>query len=166
MKMLNISLLLKFPLNYTFRAYFNLPLYFRNCSSSFKVLLHLIGNRGRRSSVVWLNLELKKLLASSLRQKILKGLSECKEINMMGLVRKINSAYNEVNRNLIILEREDIVTNIYRGRMRFIKLNRENPKTVLLLQVLRQLESKSVAGSLITLFCFYGLQSCESLLCF
>ncbi len=89
-------------------------------------------------------MELTKLLASSLRQKILKGLSECRQINVMGLVRKINSTYNEVNRNLIILEKEDIITNTRCGRMRLIKLNRENPKTVLLLQVLEQLESEKV----------------------
>jgi DNA-binding transcriptional ArsR family regulator len=85
-------------------------------------------------------LELKKLLASSLRQKILKSLSERKEINVMGLVRRINSTYNEVNRNLTILEREGIITDARCGRMRLIRLNRENPKTVLLLQVLKQLE--------------------------
>jgi hypothetical protein len=62
----------------------------------------------------------------------------------MGLVRKINSTYNEVNRNLIILEKEGIVTNIRCGRMRVIKLNRENPKAVLLLQVLQQLESNAL----------------------
>jgi DNA-binding transcriptional ArsR family regulator len=93
-------------------------------------------------------LELKKLLASSLRQKILKGLSESKQINVMGLVRKINSTYNEVNRNLVILEREGIIKDSRCGRLRLIKLNRENPKTVLLLQVLKQLESeKRVAVS-------------------
>ncbi|MEM2129909.1 MAG: winged helix-turn-helix domain-containing protein [Candidatus Bathyarchaeia archaeon] len=92
-------------------------------------------------------MELKKLLASSLRQKILKALSERNQINVMGLVRKINSTYNEVNRNLIILEREGIVTNVRCGRMRLIKLNRENPKTVLLLQVLKQLEPQPVLPS-------------------
>jgi DNA-binding transcriptional ArsR family regulator len=93
-------------------------------------------------------LELKKLLASSLRQNILKALSEYKEINVMGLVRRINSTYNEVNRNLSIMEREGIITDTHCGRMRLIKLNRENPKTVLLLQVLKQLESgKSVTVS-------------------
>lgn len=87
-------------------------------------------------------MELKKLLASSLRQKILKTLYECREINVMGLVRRTNSTYNEVNRNLTILEREGITTDTRCGRMRLIKLNRENPKTVLLLQVLKQLESE------------------------
>jgi len=81
-------------------------------------------------------------LASSLRQRILKGLYECREVNVMGLVSKINSTYNEVNRNLAILERDGIITDTRCGRMRLIKLNRENPKTVLLLQVLKQLESE------------------------
>ena len=87
-------------------------------------------------------MELKKLLASSLRQKILKELSVCKEINVMRLVRRINSTYNEVNKNLTILEREEIIANIRCGRMRLIKLNREKPKATLLVQVLKQLESE------------------------
>jgi len=85
-------------------------------------------------------MELKKLVASSCRQKILEELS-IKGVNVMRLVRRINSTYNEVNRNLIILEREGIITNTRCGRMRLVKLNRENPKTVLLLQVLKQLDS-------------------------
>jgi DNA-binding transcriptional ArsR family regulator len=94
-------------------------------------------------------MELKKLLASSCRQKILEELAKCKEINIMSLVCRINSTYNEVNRNLKILERECIIVNSRCGRMRLVKLNRENPETVLLLQVLKQLGSRtSVAVSL------------------
>jgi hypothetical protein len=88
-------------------------------------------------------LELKKLVSSSCRQKILKTLSRESGMNMMNLVRKINSTYNETNRNLKILESEDIVVICYFGRVRWIKLNRENPKTIALLQVLKVLESES-----------------------
>jgi DNA-binding transcriptional ArsR family regulator len=87
-------------------------------------------------------LDLKKLLASSLRQKILKALSECRKINVMGLVRRTNSTYNEVNRNLTILKKEGIISDTRCGRMRLLKLDRENSKTILLLQVLKQLESE------------------------
>jgi hypothetical protein len=88
-------------------------------------------------------LDLKKLVSSSCRQKILKTLSKSEGINIMGLVRKINSTYNETNRNLKILESEGIVLNVYFGRIRMIRLNRENPRTIVMLQVLKTLESQS-----------------------
>jgi len=88
-------------------------------------------------------LDLKKLVSSSCRQKILKTLSKSEGINVMGLVRKINSTYNETNRNLKILEAEGVVLNIYLGRIRMIRLNRDNPRTIVLLQVLKTLESES-----------------------
>jgi hypothetical protein len=88
-------------------------------------------------------LELKKLVSSSCRQKILKTLSKENGMNIMSLVRKINSTYNETNRNLKILQAEDIIVIIHLGRVRWIKLNRENPKTIALLQVLTVLDSEA-----------------------
>jgi hypothetical protein len=55
----------------------------------------------------------------------------------MELVRKVNSTYNQVNANLLVLAKEDIVQEKHYGRVRLIKLNRENPKTDLLLQALK-----------------------------
>ncbi len=89
------------------------------------------------------DLELKKLVSSSCRQKILKTLSKENGMNMMSLVRKINSTYNETNRNLKILQAEGIVVIIYFGRVRWIKLNHESPKTIALLQVLKVLDSEA-----------------------
>lgn len=88
-------------------------------------------------------MDLKKLLASSCRQKILKELEELNEINVMALVSRTNSTYNEVNRNLSILEQEGIITNTKYRRLRIIKLNRRNSKTKLLIQVLNALDSES-----------------------
>lgn len=88
-------------------------------------------------------MDLKKLLASSCRQKILKELSKSKELNVMGLVRRINSTYNETNRNFKILEKEGIVSDQHVGRMRLVRLNQENPRTTILLQVLKTLESEN-----------------------
>ena len=61
----------------------------------------------------------------------------------MRLVRKINSTYNEINRNFKILEKEGIVSDQYVGRMRVIKLIHENPRTKILIQVLKTLESEN-----------------------
>lgn len=88
-------------------------------------------------------MNLERLLASSCRQKILKELSRVKTVHVMGLVRNINSTYGEVNRNLKILEGEDVVTDQHVGRLRMIKLNHKNPKTKLLLQALKILSTQT-----------------------
>jgi DNA-binding transcriptional ArsR family regulator len=81
-------------------------------------------------------LNLNKILASSCRQKILKALSEKRGITIMKLVSIVNSTYNEVDRNVRILEREYIVTQRYDGRKRVIRLNFKNEKTLVLLKLL------------------------------
>jgi hypothetical protein len=60
----------------------------------------------------------------------------------MDLVRKVNSTYGQVNRNVQVLEQEGIVSSNYYGRMRLIKLNGDNPKTVALLKALRILKKQ------------------------
>jgi len=59
----------------------------------------------------------------------------------MMLVRKVNSTYNQVNSNLQILQEEEIVFDEHFGRTRVIRLNKENPRTALLLQALKILET-------------------------
>lgn len=58
----------------------------------------------------------------------------------MTLVRKVNSTYNQVNSNLHILHKEGIVFDAHFGRMRVIRLNKENSRTLLLLKALKMLE--------------------------
>jgi DNA-binding transcriptional ArsR family regulator len=77
----------------------------------------------------------------------LKELARVEKVHVMGLVRNINSTYVEVNRNLKILEEESVVTDNRVGRMRVIRLNRENPKTTLLLQALKILSMPTKATS-------------------
>lgn len=86
-------------------------------------------------------LDLARLMASTCRQKIIATLSRVHQTYMMDLVRKVNSTYAQVNRNLQILEREDVVESRYYGRMRLIRLNRDNPKTEAILKVLRMLRN-------------------------
>ncbi len=93
-------------------------------------------------------MELRMVLASSLRQKILTVLAQKHEMQIMRLVSSTGSTYNELNRNLVLLEREGIVINSYpvrvrRGRVRVIRLNKENPKTGVLLKALKTLEQES-----------------------
>jgi hypothetical protein len=96
-------------------------------------------------------MDLEKLIASSLRQKILKELSKIREIRMMQLVYRTGGTYNEVNRNLKILEIEGIIVNDYRNivkhsTVRVIFLNKENPRTRILIQVLKELEVENGAS--------------------
>jgi len=81
------------------------------------------------------------LLSSSCRRKILRVLSRRGRIHFMELVREVNSTYNQVNSNVRIFTEEGIVIDERLGRMRIIRLNRENPKTQLLLQALKLLEN-------------------------
>jgi predicted transcriptional regulator len=80
-------------------------------------------------------------MSSSCRRRILRVLSSSKRTNVMALVRKVNSTYNQVNSNLQILQKEGIIFDEHFGRMRVIKLNKENPRTEGLLQVLRTLKA-------------------------
>lgn len=80
------------------------------------------------------------ILASSCRRKILKVLWRIGRANVMELVRKVNSTYSQVNPNLQMLEKEGIIVDKHFGRMRIIRLNKENPKTAVLLYALRILE--------------------------
>jgi hypothetical protein len=57
-------------------------------------------------------------------------------MTIMKLVRTVNSTYNEVDRNLRILEREGVLTQRYAGRKRIIRLNFKNERTLILLKLL------------------------------
>lgn len=85
-------------------------------------------------------MRLGQIIASSCRQKILLALSKIKETHVTNLVRIINSTYTQVNRNLVILEKEDVIKTKRYGRMRIIELKIENPKTQALLKALRMLD--------------------------
>lgn len=61
----------------------------------------------------------------------------------MKLVRNINSTYVEVKRNLKILEQEGVLTDQHVGRLRMIKLNQESPKTGILLEALKILNTQT-----------------------
>jgi predicted transcriptional regulator len=84
-------------------------------------------------------MDLDRILASACRRRIIQILYKQGSMNIMSLVRKVNSTYNQVNANLQIIEKENITIEQRFGRIRMIKLNRENPKSILLLQTLEML---------------------------
>ncbi|MEM2999674.1 MAG: ArsR family transcriptional regulator [Candidatus Bathyarchaeia archaeon] len=75
-------------------------------------------------------------MASSCRRKILTALAEKKELTIMKLVQMVNSTYNEVDRNLRVLEQEGIISQSYAEHKRIIRLNYENEETLVLLKIL------------------------------
>ncbi|MEM2129911.1 MAG: winged helix-turn-helix domain-containing protein [Candidatus Bathyarchaeia archaeon] len=87
-------------------------------------------------------MDLATLVSSSCRRRILQVLSRSGQTNVMDLVRKVNGAYNHVNLNLQILREEGIIYDERFGRMRLVRLNKENPRTLLLLQALNILEAR------------------------
>jgi DNA-binding transcriptional ArsR family regulator len=86
--------------------------------------------------------KLQQIIASSCRQKILLALLKTKRTHITNLVRMINSTYNEVNRNLEILEKEEIIDIRFYGRMRMVELRVNNPRTQIILQALRLLDDQ------------------------
>lgn len=87
-------------------------------------------------------MDLATLVSSFCRRRILQVLSRSGQTNVMDLVRKVNGAYNHVNLNLQILREEGIICDERFGRMRLVRLNKENPRTLLLLQALNILEAR------------------------
>lgn len=85
-------------------------------------------------------MKLKQIIASSCRQKILLALSKTERTHVTNLVHIINSTYNQVNRNLQILEKEGIIKTRRYGHMTMIEPNVENPKIQPLLKALHMLD--------------------------
>lgn len=67
-------------------------------------------------------------------------LSKVQRTHITNLVRMINSTYNQVRRNIEILEDEGIVKITQYGNMRIVELQRDNQKTMKLLKSLRTLQ--------------------------
>jgi len=88
-------------------------------------------------------LDLEALLSSSCRRRIIKVLSNNESTNIMQLILKVNSTYNQVNSSLQVLQKEGIIFDEHIGRMRIIRLNKENKRTEILLQALKVLDSAS-----------------------
>ena len=82
-------------------------------------------------------MDLESILSSACRRKIIKFLAENGSTNIMHLILGINGKYSQVNSELQNLQKEGIVIDQHIGRLRRIRLNKENPKTTLLLQALK-----------------------------
>ena len=70
------------------------------------------------------------------------------QTHMMDLVRRINSTYSQVNRNLEILESEGIVETKRLDRMKIIQLRQDDQKTKAILKALEILRHQELLESL------------------
>jgi predicted transcriptional regulator len=86
-------------------------------------------------------MDLESILSSACRRRIIKFLAENGSTNIMRLIVGINGKYPQVNSELQTLPKEEIIIDQHIGRMRIIRLNKENPGTCLLLQALKLLHS-------------------------
>ena len=86
-------------------------------------------------------MDLDRVLASKCRTRIIRVLAKNGNLNVMELTQKTNSTYNQINSHLRVLLEEGIIFDKHYGRLRVITLYRDNPKTALLLQALRILET-------------------------
>ena len=89
-----------------------------------------------------LDLELEEIVSSGCRRKIICYLSDYGATYVMALILGIRGKYSQTNAELQRLEREGIIVDSRVGRMREIRLNKENPKTRIILQALKTLHSK------------------------
>jgi len=87
-------------------------------------------------------MKLTQIMASSCRQKIIEKLAELKQTHIMDLVRKVNSTYGQVDRNVQVLVKEGIVESYKYDRLRLIKLNFDHPKTKAILKALKILRQQ------------------------
>jgi len=88
------------------------------------------------------SLDLTDLLSSGCRRKIIVYLAANGSTNVMQLILGIRGKYPQTNAELATLQKEDIIIDQHVGRMRIIKLNKENPRTALILQALKLLSDK------------------------
>lgn len=83
---------------------------------------------------------MEKIFASTCRTKMLKLLAKKRETNIMDIVRKTNSTWSEVDRNIKFLESLGIVESRLWQNRRLIKLKEKSGKVEAILKALKILE--------------------------
>lgn len=83
---------------------------------------------------------MEKLFASTCRVRILKALSRKGETNIMDLVHQTNSTWLEIDRNIRLLKKMEIVDTRFCQNRRLIKLNKKEDRVEVVLKALRMLE--------------------------
>jgi len=92
---------------------------------------------------------MEKLFASTCRVRILKILASKGETNIMELVHQTNSTWSEIDRNIKLLKKMEIVSTRFYQNRRLIKLNEKEGKVKVVLKALRMLEMANLDQLLI-----------------
>ncbi|MEM3047070.1 MAG: winged helix-turn-helix domain-containing protein [Candidatus Bathyarchaeia archaeon] len=87
-----------------------------------------------------------RVLTSLVRQRILLALQEG-ELHINELVRRTNSTYTRVSRNLAVLRERGLVEEQYFGQVRMTRLNWKNEKLQAALKALSLLRDAAVGDT-------------------
>jgi DNA-binding transcriptional regulator GbsR (MarR family) len=94
------------------------------------------------------DLGLNTILLSICRQEILRALTKNNKMRIMQLVKATGFSYNEVDRNVRILENQALVSQVRRRGYRIVSLNLENERLPVLLNVIGLLGIQMKKGGL------------------
>lgn len=79
---------------------------------------------------------IEEVLSSKGRVKILRILSEIRELNISEIARRAGLNYATTNQHLEVLERHKLVRHKTFGRIRIFRYNEENPRAIMIKQLI------------------------------
>ena len=86
---------------------------------------------------------IEEVFSSKGRVKILRILSEIGELNISEIARRAGLNYTTTNQHLELLENNKLVRHKTFGRIRIFRYNEENPRAVMIRQLMENWEQKN-----------------------
>ena len=83
---------------------------------------------------------IEEVFSSKGRVKILRILSEIGELNISEIARRAGLNYATTNQHLILLEKHRLIRHKTFGRIRIFRYNEENPRAILIRQLIEKWE--------------------------
>ena len=83
---------------------------------------------------------IEEVFSSKGRVKILRILSEIGELNISEIARRARLNYATTNQHLILLEKHKLIQHKTFGRIRIFRYNEENPRAILIRQLIENWE--------------------------
>jgi DNA-binding transcriptional ArsR family regulator len=83
---------------------------------------------------------IEEVFSSKGRVKILRILSEIGELNISEIARRAGLNYATTNQHLILLEKHKLIRHKTFGRIRIFRYNEENPRAILIRQLIENWE--------------------------
>jgi predicted transcriptional regulator len=82
------------------------------------------------------SIAIENVLSSKGRVKILRILTEIRELNISDIARRAGLNYATTNQHLQVLEKNTLVRHKTYGRIRIFRLNEENPRARMIKQLI------------------------------